>query len=346
MPYPMITHHCRLRPISLAVLLFGCIQLPASQPTVKTMQVAATAFLNELSPELRTQASYPLDADERTNWHFVPKERNGVSLAQLDDAQEAKLTDLLAASLSESGYQKAANIQNLESVLFMLEGKAFRDPERYFATIFGDPAKDTDWGWRFEGHHLSLNYTIGDGQLITVTPNFWGANPATVPSGPHKGLRTLQDEEELARALIQSLNTEQQKSTIFTNKAPKDIHTRAKKEVTPLDPVGIRLDQLNAEQAAALHKTIQVYLGNMPADIARERWTKIQAADMASIRFAWAGSTKAGEPHYYRIQGPTFLIEYDNVQNKANHIHTVWRDFNGDFGRDIIREHKLSHSHE
>lgn len=342
----MTTHHYRLPILKLTTILFACIQLHASPPTARTMQVAATAFLNELSPELRAQASYPLDADERTNWHFVPKERNGVSLAQLNDAQEAKLTVLLAASLSESGYQKAANIQTLESVLFMLEGKAFRDPERYHATIFGDPEKDANWAWRFEGHHLSLNYTIANGKLITVTPNFWGANPATVPSGPHKGLRTLQEEEELARTLIQSLNPEQQKSAIIANKAPRDIHTRAKQEVTPLDPVGIRLDQLNAEQATALHKTIQVYLSNMPADIARERWTKIQAADMDSIRFAWAGSTELGEAHYYRIQGPTFLIEYDNVQNKANHIHAVWRDFNGDFGRDILREHKLIHSHE
>lgn len=316
--------------------------LSAVYSVVQDMEQAATAFLDSLSPEMKEKASFPLNDEERMNWHFVPKtgERNGVNLKELNQDQEARLADLLSTSLSPRGTNKVENIKSLESVLFMLEKADHRDPELYYTTIFGDPSKG-NWGWRFEGHHLSLNYTIVDGKLLAVSPNFWGANPAKVPSGPREGLRTLKGEEDLAREFVLSLTDKQRKIAIIADKAPKDIYTGADKKVSPLDSQGIKVSQLKKNQLLGFTQIINEYLQNMPADVASNRWEKLSKAGMDTIEFAWAGSTDVGEAHYYRIQGPTFLIEYDNIQNKANHIHAVWRDFDGDFGRDILKEHHL-----
>lgn len=336
----------RFFPFILTVFTFSVAFSPlkAVQPVAQDMEQAATAFLDSLSSELKEKATFPLNDEERMNWHFVPKtgERNGVNLKELNENQEARLADLLSTSLSPRGKNKAENIQGLESVLFMLEKADHRDPELYYTTIFGDPSKG-NWGWRFEGHHLSLNYTIADGKLLAVSPNFWGANPAKVPSGPREGLRALKGEEDLAREFVLSLTDNQRKIAIIADKAPKDIYTGADKEVSPLDSQGIKVSQLEKNQLLGFTRIINEYLQNMPADVASDRWAKLSKAGVDSIEFAWAGSTEVGEAHYYRIQGPTFLIEYDNIQNKANHIHAVWRDFDGDFGRDILKEHHLDH---
>ncbi len=330
--------------LTIGILTASLGTLHAIQPVIKDMEQAATAFLDSLSSELKEKATFPISDEERMNWHFVPKtgERNGVNLKDLNDVQEARLADLLSTSLSPRGKKKVENIQDLESVLFMLEKADHRDPELYYTTIFGDPSKG-DWGWRFEGHHLSLNYTIADGKLLAVSPNFWGANPAKVPSGPREGLRTLKGEEDLAREFVLSLTEKQRKIAIIADKAPKDIYTGADKEVSPLDSQGIKVSQLEKNQLLGFTRIINEYLQNMPADVASDRWEKLRKAGVDTIEFAWAGSTDVGEAHYYRIQGPTFLIEYDNIQNKANHIHAVWRDFDGDFGRDILKEHHLHH---
>ncbi len=332
--------------LTLGIITASFSSLSAVQPVVEDMQQAAVAFLDSLSPELKQKATFPLNDDERVNWHFVPKtgERNGVNLKELDEAQEARLADLLASSLSPRGHNKVKNIQSLESVLFMLEKADHRDPELYYTTIFGDPENGGNWGWRLEGHHLSLNYTIAGGKLLAVAPNFWGANPAKVPQGPREGLRTLKGEEDLAREFVLSLTDTQRKIAIIADKAPKDIYTGADKSVTPLEAKGIKVSQLEKSQLMGFTRIINEYLQNMPADVASSRWEKLSKAGMDDIQFAWAGSTDVGEAHYYRIQGPTFLIEYDNIQNKANHIHAVWRDFDGDFGRDILKEHHM-HSH-
>jgi hypothetical protein len=333
--------------LTLSLFNFSTASFAAIDSVVQDMQKAATAFLDSLTTEMKVRATFPMDIDgERTNWHFVPKtgERKGVDLKDLNETQEAKLHALLAASLSAQGQKKVKNIQSLENVLYILENKDHRDPELYYTSIFGNPSKENTWGWRIEGHHLSLNFTVVEGKLLSNSPNFWGANPAKVPVGPTTGFRALKEEEDLARAFVLSLNDKQREIAIIEDIAPKDVYTSANVEVSPLSPNGIKISQLEKAQRKGVEKIIDEYLGNMPADVASDRWEKLKTAGLDNISFAWAGSTDVGEPHYYRVQGPTFLIEYDNVQNKANHIHAVWRDFDGDFGRDILREHH-AHSH-
>lgn len=333
---------------ALAVSLqISGVSVGAVESVVQDMEKAANAFLDSLTKELKARATFPMEAEgERTNWHFVPitGNRMGVDLKDLNEAQEAKLTALLNASLSAIGHSKVKEIQGNESILFMLEQSDHRDPELYYTSIFGKPSSKGVWGWRFEGHHLSLNFTIVDGKLLSTTPNFWGANPAKVLSGPKKGSRALKEEEDLARAFLQSLSAAQLKKAVIADKAPKDIYSGDDPKVYPLGNAGISVTDLNPKQVTGLNKIIDVYLNNMPSEVAKERRHKFEADGMEKVVFAWAGGAAVGEAHYYRIQGPSFLIEYDNIQNKANHIHAAWRDFDGDFGRDIIWEHH-KHSH-
>ena len=211
--------------------------------------------------------------------------------------------------------------------------------------MFGTPSSKDTWGWRVEGHHVSLQFTVVKGTLVAGSPTFFGANPAEVRQGPQQGLRVLGPEEDAARALLASLDASQREKAIITATAPNDIETMAKVEVSPLSPEGIGARSLNASQRDLLMKLVDVYVGYMPADIAADRRTRFEKADVGKIAFAWAGETEKGKKHYYRVQGPTFLIEYDNTQNDGNHIHSVWRDFNGDFGRDLLREHLASSRH-
>ncbi len=347
--YPVTQMNNRIFPIAALALSLSifCVSLSAVESVVQDMENAANAFLDSLTKELKARATFPMEMEgERTNWHFVPitGERKGVDLKDLNDVQEKRLTDLLNASLSAIGHTKVKKIQESESILFMLEKSDHRDPELYYTSIFGKPSSEGAWGWRFEGHHLSLNFTVVDGKLLSTTPNFWGANPAKVLSGPQKGARILEAEEDLARAFLLSLDKDQHRKAVIADKAPKDIYSGDDPKVYPLGNAGISVADLNAKQAKKLNQLIDVYLNNMPAGVARERRTKFEADGMDRVVFAWAGSAEVGEAHYYRIQGPSFLIEYDNVQNKANHIHAAWRDFDGDFGRDIIWEHH-KHSH-
>ena len=332
--------------LALSLSIF-CASLRAVESVVHDMENAANAFLDSLTKELKARATFPMEVEgERTNWHFVPitGERKGVDLKDLNAAQEEKLTDLLNASLSAIGHTKVKKIQDSESILFILEKSDHRDPELYYTSIFGKPSSEGAWGWRFEGHHLSLNFTVVDGKLLSTTPNFWGANPAKVLSGPQKGARILKEEEDLARAFLLSLNSDQRKKAVIGNKAPKDIFSSDDPKAYPLGDAGISVADLNARQVKGLNQLIDVYLNNMPSKVAKERRIKFEKDGMDRVVFAWAGSAEVGEAHYYRIQGPNFLIEYDNIQNRANHIHAAWRDFDGDFGRDIIWEHH-KHSH-
>ncbi|WP_158970239.1 DUF3500 domain-containing protein [Paraglaciecola sp. L3A3] len=306
---------------------------------------SAQEFVDSLSPMQKSTAIFKYSDEQRFDWKFVPAARKGIPLKQLNEQQKQQGLAILHLSLSKQGYQKATNIIGLEQVLFLLSGKAFRDDELYYISIFGKPSQDAIWGWRFEGHHLSLNFTIKDGNLSAVTPNFWGANPAKVATGEKQGLRVLQKEEDLGRELINSLSAKQQTLAIISDKAYGDILTKNKSVVSPLENKGIFYQDLNSAQKQLMLKLISVYLDNMPENIALSRYQNIQKQSLNSLQFAWAGSTQVDNKHYYRIQGDTFLIEYDNVQQNGNHIHTVWRDFKGDFGRDILKEHHTSHQH-
>jgi Protein of unknown function (DUF3500) len=311
----------------------------------------ANAFLGSLQDEQRAKAIFAFEDEERTNWHFIPRERKGLAVKELTQQQQLLAHALMASGLGFRGMMKAETIMSLEEVLYQLESAADeskrsatrekRDPEKYYVSIFGKPQQTGNWAWRIEGHHLSMNFTLKDGQLLSATPSFFGTNPGEVRDGPMKGLRVLHNEEELGRTLVKSLNEDQMKQVIVTAEAPKEMLTAAERQVKPLDPRGLPDSAMTAEQKQTLHLIIQEYLQRLRPEVADEAWKEIQASGQA-LTFGWAGGRERGEPHYYRVQGKTFLLEYDNVQNGANHVHSVWRDFDGDFGRDLLGEHRAA----
>jgi hypothetical protein len=300
---------------------------------------AALAFLAALAPQERARAVKEFANTERLNWHYVPREREGLALKRMTSDQRTAALALLRAGLSEKGYSKAETIRQLEKVLRELEGRAFRDPDLYYVTIFGDPSADEPWGWRYEGHHLSQNWTIMGGRAIATTPQFFGANPAEVSSGPLRGTRPLAAEEDLARALVRSLDRAQAKAAIVGSIAPHEIISAAVRRAELLDDRGIAYQSLHESQATALSALVEEHASSLAPVLARERVAKLRDAGMGLVKFAWMGGLDRGQGHYYRIQGPTFLVEYDNTQNEANHVHTVWRDFDGDFGLDLLEDH-------
>ena len=309
--------------------------------TATQMSQAANTFLNSLSPMQRDAAMFSFEDSERYDWHYVPRSRSGLPLKDMTPDQRALAFAFLQVALSQSGYWKATTIMKLETVLREIETFNWfgRDPEKYYFSFFGTPSPAGTWGWRVEGHHLSLNVTIVKGRLFATAPRFLGANPARVAEGDLGGVRVLAGEEDLARQLLNALDSEQRQKAVFREKAYSDIVTGADETAPPLAPVGISAGELTGAQMALLVKLIDEYVSSQPPDIARQRMENIRSSGLDQVYFGWAGGIEPGQPHYYRIQGATFLIEYDNVQNGANHIHTVWRDFDGDFGRDLLREH-------
>lgn len=310
-----------------------------THPPVAAMAASAQAFLASLSDDLRARAVFPLVSEERENFHFIPRNRLGVNFKDLSPAQRNLAEELLRAGLSARSLSQVDAIIALELVLREIEGRDHRDPGLYYFSVFGTPSPTGDWGWRFEGHHLSINFSIADGRHIAATPSFFGSNPAELRSGPRKGARIFTDEEDLARDLIQSFNTEQRAIAIFSNTAPRDIFTGANRRVSPLEPAGLPTTGMTRAQGDRLLALLRLFVYRHRDEIAQIDLKKIMDAGWENVHFAWAGSLERGEPHYYRIQGPTFVVEYDNTQNNANHVHSVWRDFEGDFGRDILREH-------
>lgn len=356
--------------ITAAVIVDG----RAKAKSAETMAKAAQNFLATLTPEQKAKATYGFNDEQRLDWHFVPLDRKGLPLKEMNEIQRKAAMELLKSALSQRGFFKASSIISLEPVLAEIEGpnrKFPRDPQLYYVTIFGDPSKNEAWGWRFEGHHISQNFTVTKGKAIVDAPAFFGTNPAEVfLEGPKKGLRVLGAEEDLGRELITNLDAGQKKKAIYDPKAPGDILSFDKRSAQPLDKVGIKASELNSKQTQMLDKIIDEYLNNVPEDVAAARRAKIKNAKKDEIYFAWSGAierkdktykldnrdlntTATGvtadgklQGHYYRIQGPAFLIEYDNTQNNANHIHSVWRDFNGDWGRDLLSEHYQSTTHQ
>lgn len=311
------------------------------------MAEVANVFVASLSEEQKNRAVFAFDDEERINWHFIPRERNGLPMKDMTPQQRLLAHALMNTGLGFRGAAKAATIMSLEEVLYQIEGaddeskraavREKRDPEKYFVSIFGSPNVKGTWGWRLEGHHMSLNFTIKDGQLLRASPTFMGSNPGELRQGPLTGLRVLGKEEDLGRELVKSLSEEQFQKSIVADVAPKEMLTAAEKRVDPLKPDGLSEAEMDDSQKAKLHEIIQEYLGRVRPEIAQETWDEIQKN--GPVFFGWAGGKERGEPHYYRVQGKTFLIEYDNVQNEANHPHSVFRSFEGDFGRDLLAEH-------
>lgn len=318
---------------------------------VEQMVASAQAFLAVLDDDQRAAATFPLDSEERSRFHFIPVEmfeRPGVMLADMTDEQRARAHDLLAAGLSQEGHLTVRQIMELEDVLLALEGggRFARDRDEYLFAFYGEPSVSEPWAWRFEGHHLSLHFTAVGGDLAVLAPAFAGASPAEVRGGPQRGRRVLGNREDAGRAVVRALSVDQRRAATIAAEAPRDIVTGAEAVVDPLEPEGILGADLDGAQRGRLRDLIEVYLGLMADDLADRRRSELLSEGLDAISFGWAGGVEPGEPHYYRVQGPTFLIEYDNTQNGANHVHSVWRDFEGDFGRDLLREHRARHPHD
>lgn len=311
------------------------------------MAEAAAALLASLDEGQRSRVMFELKADERANWNIIPRERKGVTWKEMNPAQRHLATALLVSGLSQRGFVKASTIMSLEQILLELEqGRGpKRDPENYFWSIFGKPSAQGTWGWRVEGHHISLNFTIVEGKHISSTPSMFGTNPAEVRQGPRKGLRVMGVEEDLGRALIGSLTAEQKKEAVIAGEVPKEVFTLGLRKALPLTPAGIAAAKMNAPQRDLLRRLLEEYVRRARPEIADADLAQIDAAGFDRVTFAWAGGEQRGQGHYYRVQGPTFLLEYDNTQNDANHVHAVWRELAGDFGEDLLAEHYKNSPH-
>jgi len=335
--------------LALGLLMVFSIAVVAQQrSTAQSMTTAATSFLASLNPEQRQQATFAFESAERLRWHFVPQfERNGLQIKAMTEPQRKLAHELLKTGLSARGYDTYTKIMQLENILRETEqGKGpTRDPEGYRFSVFGTPTPKGAWGWRVEFHHISLHFSVVNGTAISSTPSFAGANPAEVKDGPQKGQRTLGTLEDTGRALVTSLDAGQRKTAIVNEVALNDIVTGNALDIKPLAPEGLKVSAMNAAQRDQVMKVLDAYAGLMTTELAADRMAKVKAAGVENIGFAWAGSIERGQKHYYRLQGPTFLIEFDNSQNDGNHVHSIWRDFTGDFGRDLLREHLKTATH-
>jgi hypothetical protein len=307
--------------------------------------------VSTLSAKQRDVAAMPFDDPERMRWAYVPQERVGLPLQAMDSAQRAAAFGVVRTGLSERGTRLAHGIIELEGTLRELEGRVGgllgprRDPELYYLALFVGPGATPPWGWRFEGHHLSVNVTeLGPhGQI--VAPLFMGANPARVPSGPTEGLRLLAAEEDVAFELLQMLDPGQRARATIAAQTAGDIHTRADPTVRPMAFAGLPAAEMTTAQQRQLRRLLDVYAGRMSDSAASRQLQRIDAAGFGRLHFAWAGAHQPRRAHYYRIHGPTVLVEYDNSQGGANHIHTVWRDLENDFGGDLLRRHYARQPH-
>jgi hypothetical protein len=329
------------RRITLLLAVCVCGWISAAAQT--DLSVTAKKFLSTLSKEQKERAFFGYDNDERVNWNFVPIARRGLPLQDMNDAQRAAAMELLKATLSDQGIRKANGVLSLESVLKEVEGRPagdnYRNPQNYYVSLFGDPSSTTLWGWRFEGHHISINVSSDKGKIVASTPSFFGTNPAIVPSGQDRGKQVLKDETDLGFALVNALRADQLQKARFSDKALPEIVSGNRRKAEPLEPGGISFKDLDDGQQRQFLKLLDVFVKNYEFDFSSRLMAKIKAAGMDNLTFAWAGSMTPGTGHYYRIQGPMLLIEYDNTQTNANHVHTAVRDLSNDFAEDILREH-------
>lgn len=313
------------------------------------MLTAARNFLDSLEGDQQRRVLFPLGDPERFNWNYMPGPRRGVPLREMTEAQRQSALALLKSALSRQGYEKATGIMALELILGELEGRGagdrVRDPGGYFLTLFGTLRQGEPWGWRIDGHHLSLTFTAMTQELVATTPAFLGANPAEVLHGPAQGWRVLRDEEELGRKLLLALEASQREQALIAAMAPRDIITGTGREILIAEPGGLPAAEMTPAQREALMQLVGLYARNLRDELAEAHLNRIRRAGVDKLHFAWAGRAARGEGHYYRIHGPTVLIEYDNTQNNANHIHTVMRDLENDFGLDLLRRHYAECSH-
>lgn len=345
--------------VVLLVLLSSAIVHPVpvlAEDVAAEMATAADRFVMSLDDAQRDQAVLEFKSPKRTFWHYFPSTmlqsqggRTGLAIKEMTPEQRVLAHALVSTALSHKGYQQAMTIVTLEAILRDLQnGNPARDPELYHVAIFGTPSTEETWGWTFEGHHLSVNVTLVDGQRFCVTPSFFGSNPAKVREGPFQGVEALAVEQNLARQLVKSLSPEQRKLAVIATDAPRDILTGADREVKAdrfQPPQGIALDKLSQSQQKMLLELVNEFAGKYRPPIIEQIDRRTPIADGRGMHFAWAGGFEPGQGHYYRIQTPDFLFEYDNTQGGANHVHAVWRQFDGDFGEDLLRKHYETSPH-
>lgn len=314
------------------------------KPKALRIAPAVRAFLNQLSQEQKAKAKLDYDSEQRVGWHFIPKPtRKGLPLMEMDEEQQEAAMKVLRAAISAAGFDKATKIMQLEGILLKLEGPesaSKRNPLKYYFTVFGQPGAKKKWGLSIEGHHLSLNFVFEGSKCIDSTPQFFATNPAMLKEdfGPgfEKGLRVLRAEEQLGFALVKSLSDEQKAKAMLPGETPQEIRGAGDPQPPTEILPGIAFGALDEKQQEALKKLIRAYTSKMKSSVAKERWALIEDAGMGKIQFSWSGATRQGIGHYYVVQGPTFVIEFINVQpdaagNPANHVHCVWRDMGGDF---------------
>ncbi|MFD2572541.1 DUF3500 domain-containing protein [Spirosoma soli] len=326
----------------------------AEQRIKDEMAEASKAFLAGLTAEQRQQATFPFEDVERFNWYYVPRSRKGLPLKQMTADQKRAALVMLKTGLSDQGYEKAMSIMDMENVLRVIEKRSdtdtYRDPENYYFTIFGDPSTANPWSWRIDGHHLSLQFLSLTGRVLAQTPTFFGSNPGEVRIDvPQKGKQILRQETERAFALLKALTDTQRKQVVLDAVAYPDIVSTNRRNVAMERMDGLKFSEMNADQQKLFLELLQVYLSNYRITLAKQQLDKLEKVGLNNLRFGWAGDLTPqlgeGKGWYYRIHGPTILIEYDNTQNNANHIHTVVRDLTNDFGDDLLREHYQTSKH-
>ena len=336
-------------PIMKQIFLFyllNCIAFSA-QSQFKPDQVALH-FLNDLKPMQMDQVQFKLTDSTKTRWHYLPHssfQRSGLSMDSLSVVQNKNLMDLLDAFLSNSGYDKMEQIIDLENYLAIKEqNPTKRNPKKYYVAFYGTPNNESPWAWSFEGHHLSFNFTVHKDQ-VAIAPAFLGSNPGVVLEGPQKGKRVLHREQDLGLQLINSMSAQQSQKAIISEVTFGDVLSKNKSFISRLEESGIRYTALTAAQKGIVNAIIKEHMSNMEPAVAHRAKILLENENYDDITFCWAGKKEILTAHYYRIQGEKFLIEFDNSQNKGNHIHTVWREYIGDFGKDLIEEHYLNSDH-
>lgn len=322
---------------------------PHTHPLAATeMAEACTRFVDSLTPQQKAKTIFHYNDAERIFWYYPPTNRHGLPLRDMDASQRELAYALMATGLTQRSYQQARQIIDHESLLGELEKEAgmrtfVRDPELYYWTVFGEPRTGEPWGWRVEGHHISLHFHVWGDRVISTTPFFFGANPAEVRKGPKKGLRILADREDLAYELIESLDSSQRARAIIMEKAPYDILSYNSSKVVFPKEEGLPASKMNGTQREMFLALIAEYVNQVRDDVAQQKLAAIRENGLDNFHFAWAGPVERGsaKEHYYRIHGGNFVVEFDNRQNGANHIHSVLRDVENDFGVDVLREHLL-----
>ena len=345
-PHP---HHHRHGPPTRRTVLAAAALLPfgsASGQTVDAAQRiagAATHFLSALDDGQRRKAMIAFDSGNRLDWHYIPRSRSGLALGEMRADQADAARALVASVLNQRGLDLLDGVRLLEGVLREQQG-SFRDPDRYHVSVFGTPGR-FPWGWRFEGHHLSLNVALPAAGHVAVTPFFTGAHPAAVRDGPHRGFRLLGASEDLARQIMAGLDEQQRKAATIADRSFGEIVASPQRERDLGAPRGLLLGEMTAAQLTLVEALMDRFLGTLAADLLTRQKQRVQEQGFAAFRFAWAGSLTPGEAHYFRVHGPATLIEFDNTQNGANHIHAVWRDLSADFGHDALADHYRQQQH-